>query len=126
MSYKSKEALEHFLHVIKNTDNTFLDPEKVIDEQGRISVRSYSLGNTAMLISAYKQEKQVYEQWLFPYDKELSAPNNSGIFEFDIKKITPVYATKLQMVKDPGSRFVMSGFAILLCGMLLLLLRKSY
>lgn len=36
MSYKSKEALNHFLEVIKNADNTFLDPDKVIDEQGRI------------------------------------------------------------------------------------------
>jgi hypothetical protein len=36
MSFKSKEALEHFLKVIKNTDNTFLDPEKVIDEQGKV------------------------------------------------------------------------------------------
>lgn len=36
MEYKSKAALEHFLEVIKNTDNTFLNPEKVIDEQGRV------------------------------------------------------------------------------------------
>ena len=36
MSYKSKEALEHFLEVVKNTDHTFLDPDKVIDEQGRV------------------------------------------------------------------------------------------
>lgn len=36
MSFKSKEALEHFLNVIKSTDNTFLDPEKVIDEQGKV------------------------------------------------------------------------------------------
>lgn len=36
MEYKSKAALEHFLEVIKNADNTFLDPEKVIDEQGRV------------------------------------------------------------------------------------------
>jgi hypothetical protein len=36
MGYKSKAALEHFLEVIKNTDNTFLDPDKTIDDQGRI------------------------------------------------------------------------------------------
>ncbi|MCK4568718.1 MAG: DUF1214 domain-containing protein [Bacteroidales bacterium] len=36
MEYKSKAALEHFLDVIRNTENTFLDPEKVIDEQGRV------------------------------------------------------------------------------------------
>lgn len=36
MEYKSKAALEHFLEVIRNTENTFLDPEKVIDEQGRV------------------------------------------------------------------------------------------
>jgi hypothetical protein len=36
MNYKSKEALEHFLDIIKNTDNTFLNPEKVIDDQGKV------------------------------------------------------------------------------------------
>lgn len=36
MGYKSKAALEHFLEVIKNTDNTFLDPDKTIDDQGRV------------------------------------------------------------------------------------------
>ena len=36
MEYKSKAALQHFLQVIGNTENTFLDPEKIIDEQGRV------------------------------------------------------------------------------------------
>lgn len=36
MEYKSKKALDEFLEVIKNADKTFLDPEKVIDEQGRV------------------------------------------------------------------------------------------
>ena len=36
MSYKSKEALEQFLEVIKNADKTFLDPDKIIDDQGRV------------------------------------------------------------------------------------------
>ena len=36
MEYKSKAALEHFLEVIRNADQTFLDPDKVIDEQGRV------------------------------------------------------------------------------------------
>jgi len=36
MEYKSKAALEHFLEVIRNAENTFLDPEKIMDEQGRV------------------------------------------------------------------------------------------
>lgn len=36
MSYKSKAALEQFLEVIKNADQTFLDPDKTIDEQGKV------------------------------------------------------------------------------------------
>ncbi len=36
MTYKSKSALEQFLNVIRNAESTFLDPEKVIDEQGHI------------------------------------------------------------------------------------------
>lgn len=36
MEYKSKKALDHLLDVIRNADKTFLDPEKVIDDQGRV------------------------------------------------------------------------------------------
>jgi len=36
MEYQSKEALLHFLEIIKNADSTFLDPEKIIDEQGKV------------------------------------------------------------------------------------------
>ncbi len=36
MEYKSKAALEEFLEVIRNADKTFLDPEKVIDDQGKV------------------------------------------------------------------------------------------
>ena len=36
MEYESKKALDAFLEVIRNADRTFLDPEKVIDEQGKV------------------------------------------------------------------------------------------
>jgi len=36
MEYKCKQALVHFLEVIKNAESTFLDPDKVIDEQGKV------------------------------------------------------------------------------------------
>ena len=101
-------------------------PDASVDEQGRISLRSYNLGNAAMLISAYRKNEIVYEQWVFS-DRENNTGLNkgSGIFEFEIKKITPVYATIIQVIKDPGLGFVMSGFVLLFCGMLLLLLVKK-
>ncbi len=36
MIHKSKIALHKFLEVIKNADETFLDPDKVIDKQGHV------------------------------------------------------------------------------------------
>jgi hypothetical protein len=36
MAYESKKALDEFLEIVKNTDKTFLDPDKVIDQQGHI------------------------------------------------------------------------------------------
>ena len=36
MTYESKKALDEFLETIKNTDKTFLDPDKTIDEQGHV------------------------------------------------------------------------------------------
>ena len=39
MAYKSKAALEQFLEIIKNADQTFLNPDKVIDEQGKVRHR---------------------------------------------------------------------------------------
>ena len=36
MAHKSKKALQEFLEVIRNAENTFLDPDKNLDEQGKI------------------------------------------------------------------------------------------
>jgi hypothetical protein len=36
MAHQSKVALDHFLEIIKNADKTFLDPDKNLDEQGKI------------------------------------------------------------------------------------------
>lgn len=36
MAYKSKAALESFLETIKNAENTFLDPDNNLDEQGHV------------------------------------------------------------------------------------------
>jgi len=36
MAYQSKVALEQFLDIIKNADATFLNPEKNLDEQGKV------------------------------------------------------------------------------------------
>ncbi|MEM7549914.1 MAG: DUF1214 domain-containing protein [Bacteroidota bacterium] len=36
MEFESKKALQDFLEVISNADQTFLDPEKVIDHQGHV------------------------------------------------------------------------------------------
>lgn len=36
MAYKSKAALAQFLEVIKNAESTFLDPEKIDNEQGHV------------------------------------------------------------------------------------------
>ena len=36
MAYQSKAALEQFLAIIKEADSSFLDPEKSLDEQGKV------------------------------------------------------------------------------------------
>jgi len=36
MEHKSKKALERLLEVIKNADQTFLDPDKNLDDQGKV------------------------------------------------------------------------------------------
>lgn len=101
-------------------------PDISIDEHGVISVRSYKLGNTAMLISAFREKEMVHEQWVLPLEQNLEDEGSSGgVFDFKIKKITPVYATVIQVIKDPGLIFVMSGFALLFCGLILLILKKK-
>ncbi len=101
-------------------------PDVSVDRQGRISLRSYNLGNAAMLIRAYREKEMVYEQWIFSDSENKAGLNReAGIFDFEVKKIVPVYATIIQVIKDPGLGFVMSGFALLFGGMLLLLLKKK-
>ncbi|MCK4993681.1 MAG: cytochrome c biogenesis protein ResB [Candidatus Omnitrophica bacterium] len=101
-------------------------PDVSVDEQGIIRARSYNLGNAAMLISVYKKDEMVHEQWVFPLDAAMSKENrHPGIFDFEVKKIIPVYATVIQAIKDPGLGFVMSGFALLFSGLILLLFKKK-
>lgn len=101
-------------------------PDVSVDKQGGISLRSYNLDNAAMLISVYREKEMVYEQWVFSDTENMTGLNSqAGIFTFEVKKIIPVYATVIQVVKDPGLGFVMSGFALLFGGMLLLLLKKK-
>ncbi|MCG2711125.1 MAG: cytochrome c biogenesis protein ResB [Candidatus Omnitrophica bacterium] len=101
-------------------------PDVSVDNQGRILSRSYTLGNAAMLISAYRKKEMVYEQWVFPSAENMNGLNpKEGNFEFEVKKIKPVYAAVIQVTKDPGWDFVMGGFALMFCGMLLLLLKKK-
>ncbi len=101
-------------------------PDALVDDKGNISLRSYDLGNSAMLISVYNKGKIVHEQWKFTNAEiaDVFEPQVSA-FEFDIKQIKPVYATIIQVIKDPGLGFVMGGFFILFSGMLLLLIRKK-
>ncbi len=101
-------------------------PDVSVDKQGRILLRSYSPGNTAMLISTYRKNEIVHKQWVFPGTRNKAGFNpQAGIFDFEVKKIIPVYAAIIQVVKDPGLGFIMSGFALLFGGMLLLLLKKK-
>lgn len=105
---------------------THFFPDASVDKQGIISLRSYNLGDAAMLISVYRDKEMVHEQWVFLNTAhENGLKPKSGIFDFKIKKIKPVYATIIQAIKDPGLGFVMSGFALLFSGMLLLFERKS-
>ncbi|MFH1092639.1 MAG: cytochrome c biogenesis protein ResB [Candidatus Omnitrophota bacterium] len=100
-------------------------PDVSVDKQGRILLRSYILGNAAMLISVYREKETVYDQWVFPSGENMAGLNRGeGIFEFEVKRIIPVYATIIQVIKDPGLDFIMSGFALIFCGMLLLLVYR--
>ena len=54
MAYQSKVALEQFLEIIKNADATFLDPEKNLDDQGKVD--GYHLANDSL----EKQYHQLY------------------------------------------------------------------
>ncbi len=84
MEYKSKAALEHFLEVIRNTDNTFLDPEKVIDEQGRVDGYQHIFHLLRTSIDFYLFNDPLHPEFMLlatPYHKVLG-DNVDSVYYF--------------------------------------------
>jgi cytochrome c biogenesis protein ResB len=80
----------------------------------------------AKLISVYRKEVMVHEQWVFPFNTDMTqTEGQTGIFDFKVKKITPVYETVIQSIRDPGLGFVMSGFALMFWGLIMLGVKKK-
>jgi len=102
-------------------------PDVRIDEQGHIILNSYRMGHPAMLINVYSSNRIICQQWIFGDEKfnRLFAPEKP-VFEFKIKNVTPVYATVIQQVKDYGVPFIISGFVMLLSGMVIFLSSKKF
>lgn len=102
-------------------------PDIYVDDYNQVYLNSYKLANTAVLINIYKGKELIQQRWIVK-DKKLNKILNHdmSIFEFEVKRLTPFYATVLQVVKDPGIRFVWMGFGMLILGMTLFLSQKRF
>lgn len=101
-------------------------PDADIDQDGRITLRSHQLGNAALLITMYRAEEIVGREWIF-VDEKINDLFAQGIeaFDFKIKRLDVVYATIIQIIKDPGIMFVWTGFLLLFAGLTLFLFQKK-
>jgi len=105
---------------------THFIPDADIDKNGSITMRSYELGNAALLITMYKDEHPVATEWVFmdPKINNMIA-QEIKVFDFKIKRLDVFYATIIQVIKDPGLIFVWTGFLMLFSGMVVFLFQKN-
>ncbi len=105
---------------------THFIPDAHVDQEGTIMLRSYKLGNTALLISMYRDNELVGSEWIFS-DKKINdmIGQKIEVFDFSIKRVDIFYATIIQVIKDPGLIFVWVGFFMLFVGMTLFLFIKK-
>jgi cytochrome c biogenesis protein len=101
-------------------------PDADIDQDGRITLRSHKLGNAALLITMYHADEIVGREWIF-IDEKINDLFVQGIeaFDFKIKRLDVVYATIIQVIRDPGLIFVWIGFLLFFAGMTLFLFEKN-
>lgn len=100
-----------------------LVPDAQVTENQKISLNSYQFKNPALLVAVYKEDELIQESWFFLNKEENRKLRQAeSVFEFEIEKINPFYATVLQVNRDPGLGMIWSGFSILFLGLSLLLI----
>jgi cytochrome c biogenesis protein len=101
-------------------------PDAEINQDGRIILRSNELGNAAILITMYRHDQPVDQEWIFTDQKinDLVA-QKIKVFDFKIKRLSLFYATIIQIIKDPGLMFVWLGFLMFFLGITLFLFQKN-
>ncbi len=105
---------------------THFIPDADIDKNGRITLRSYELGNAALLITMYQGDHPVGKEWVF-MDQKINGmfAQDIKVFDFKIKRLDVFYATIIQVIQDPGLIFVWTGFLMLFSGMVVFLFQKN-
>jgi cytochrome c biogenesis protein len=104
---------------------THFIPDAQIDQTGNITLNSYKLGNTAVMISMYRSGSLVGSEWIFKDRKinDMIAPKIE-VFDFKINRLDIRYASVIQIIKDPGIGFVWTGFLMLFTGMIVFVFNK--
>ncbi|MFH1063325.1 MAG: cytochrome c biogenesis protein ResB [Candidatus Omnitrophota bacterium] len=101
-------------------------PDADIDQDGKITLRAYELGNSALLITMYRDDEVVGREWIFIDEKTNDMiAQKIQVFDFKIKRLDVFYATIIQVIKDPGLTFVWAGFLMFFVGMILFLFQKD-
>lgn len=96
MEYESKKALDEFLEVIKNTDKTFLDPDKTIDEQGHIDgyAHIFHLLKTSVEFYLFNDPLRPRFMRLADEDHKLLGDNVDSVYYFSQIKSDNEYLIK--------------------------------
>jgi len=96
-------------------------PDFVIDENGRVSTRSYEPENPALLIESRRGGEKIFSGWIFlnhPDFSDLHAAGD-GDFAFEFRKCTAPQVSVLQASRDPGASWIWVGCAVLMIGLFL-------
>ena len=107
----SREALDEFLEIIRNADQTFLDPDKALDDQGKVDGYQHLFHLLETAIEFYLHNDPLHPQLMLLADqnRKLLGDNVDAVYYF-----TQVRGDQEYVIK--GQRFDSCYFSISLYG----------
>ncbi len=93
-----------------------------MDESGRVTSGSHELKNPALLLEVRRGDQELYHQWCFldPRYKSVHMGQPEAIYGFEADlHVHEVYATVLEVKRNPGYELIWLGFILMTLGLAL-------
>ncbi|MBN1356958.1 cytochrome c biogenesis protein ResB [bacterium] len=95
------------------------EPDFIRDESGKAGSRSHQLRNPAVQIRITEADQPPSTHWLFLKYPDFHGMNQDAGHSIRFTGLTPLFATGIEVARDPGASIIWIGSSILVAGLIL-------